>query len=331
MARSHPHVRRARREKADRPLRDRPEHAAEGTAATPPRGWKTTLSEVWSNRSRHNLSLISAGLAYYALLATFPAMFAAVSLYGLIMAPDQIAQHTQSLTSLLPQEAAGILQAGLMGLSESHGGTLSIGAVVGFVVALFSARAGLDALMTATNIAYSAEEERGLIRRLLVSLALTLGAILGFVLLLLLGVAAPLLWKALGLSEHLQWALQALQWVVLWLVIATGLAILYRFAPCRKNIHWRWITVGSATSALLWAVASLAFSLYVSHFGSYGRTYGAISGVIVLLLWFYLSSYVVLIGAEIDGTVEKQTARPPADPPAERHGLRRETAGGHAH
>jgi membrane protein len=319
----------ARRESAER-SRGRPEHAAEGTVATPPRGWKTTLSEVWSNRSRHNLSLISAGLAYYGLLAAFPAMFAAVSLYGLIMAPDEIAEHMELLTSLLPKEAADILQAGLMGLAESQSGTLSIGAVIGFVVALFSARAGLDALMTAANIAYSAQEKRGLIRRLLVSLALTLGAILGFVLLLLLAVAAPLLWQALGLSERLQWGLEALQWFVLWLLIATGLAIVYRFAPCRKNTHWRWITIGSATAALLWAVASLGFSVYASHFGSYGKTYGAISGVVVLLLWFYLSSYVVLMGAEIDGTVEKQTARPPAEPPAERHGLHRESAGAHA-
>ena len=180
------------------------------------------------------------------------------------------------------------------------------------------------------NIAYSAQEERGLIRRMLVSLALTLGAILGFVLLLLLAVAAPLVWKAHGLSEHLQWALDAAQWAVLWLVIAVGLAIVYRFAPCRQHTHWRWITIGSATASLLWAVASLAFSVYASHFGSYGRTYGAISGVVVLLLWFYLSSYVVLIGAEIDGTVEKQTARPPAEPPAERHGLHRQSAGAHA-
>jgi len=330
VARSAQHARHARPERRER-LRDRPEHAAEGTVATPPRGWKATLKEVWGNLSRHNLSLISAGLAYYALLAAFPAMFAAVSLYGLVMAPDQIAQHMQSLTSLLPQEAAGILQAGLTGLTQSRSGTLSIGAIVGFVVALFSARAGLDALMTATNIAYTAKEERGVIRRLAVSLALTIGAILGFVLLFLLAVAAPLLWKALGLSEHLQWGLEALQWILLWLVIAMGLAIVYRYAPCRKNTHWRWITVGSATSSLLWAIASLAFSVYVSHFGSYGKTYGTISGVVVLLLWFYLSSYVVLVGAEIDGTVEKQTSRPPAEPPAERHGLRRETVGGHVH
>jgi len=331
VARAQQHARRRiARSEGEEERRDRPEHAAEGTVVTPPRGWKTTLSEVVRNRNRHNLSLISAGLAYYALLAAFPAMFAAVSLYGLVMAPDQIAQHMQSLTSLLPKEGADILQTGLTGLSNSRGGTLGIGAIVGFLLALFSARAGLDALMTATNIAYSAQEERGFIRRLLVSLALTFGAILGFVLLLLLGVAAPLVWKALGLSERLQWALEAVQWIVLWLVIAMGLAIVYRFAPCRKHTHWRWITVGSGTAALLWAVASLAFSVYVSHFGSYGKTYGAISGVVVLLLWFYLSSYVVLMGAEIDGTVEKQTANPPADPPAKRHGLHRESAGAHA-
>jgi membrane protein len=330
VARSHQRAHEHARHGSAEQLLDRPEHAAEGTVATPPRGWKTTLAEVFRNRSRHNLSLISAGLAYYALLAAFPAMFAVVSIYGLVMAPDEIAQHAQALTSLLPQQAADIFQTTLMGLADSRSRTLSIGAIFGFLLALYSARAGLDALMTATNIAYSAREARGLIRRLLVSLALTIGAILGFVLLLLLGVAAPLVWKALGLSEHLQWGLGVVQWVVLWFVIAMGLAIVYRFAPCRKHTHWRWITVGSATASLLWAITSLLFTVYVAHFGSYGRTYGAISGVVVLLLWFYLSSYVVLIGAEIDGTVEKQTARPPAEPPVERHGLHRESAGAHA-
>src|SRR4051794_4419478 len=134
VARAQQHARgHAARPRGEERASNRPEHAAEGTVATPPRGWKTTLAEVVRNRSRHNLSLISAGLAYYALLAAFPAMFAAVSVYGLIMAPDQIAQHMQSLTSLLPKEASDILQAGLTALSQSRG--LGIGAIVGFLLA----------------------------------------------------------------------------------------------------------------------------------------------------------------------------------------------------
>ena len=115
------------------------------------------------------------------------------------------------------------------------------------------------------------------------------------------------------------------------LVIVLGLAIVYRFAPSRANAHWRWITVGSATAATLWVVASLLFSLYVRNFGSYGETYGALASVVILLMWFFLSSYVVLIGAEIDATVEKQTSQPPAERPAHDNGLQRESARAAAH
>jgi membrane protein len=302
-----------------------------GDAATPPAGWKATLLRVKTNIGRHNVSLISAGLALYALLATFPALFAIVSMYGLVTDASRIAEHTQSLTSFLPTEAAGIFQTALRSIAEGQSGKLGIGAIVGFLLALWSARKGMEALMIATNIVFSANETRGFVKRVAVSLALTLAAVLGFVVILLVAVGAPLLWQYLGLSDPTQTALGLIQWVVLWLVIVLGLAIVYRFAPTRAHAHWRWITVGSAVAASLWVVASLLFSLYVRNFGSYGETYGALSSVVILLLWFYLSSYVVLIGAEIDATVEKQTSQPPAASQARDRGLQRSSARAPAH
>jgi membrane protein len=298
---------------------------------TPPAGWKATLLRVKTNIGRHNVSLISAGLALYALLATFPALFAVVSMYGLFTDAGRIAEQSQSLTSFLPAEAASIFQTALRSIAEGQSGTLGIGAIVGFLLALWSARKGMEALMVATNIVFGAKETRGFLKRVAFSLALTLAAVIGFVAILLLGVAAPLLWEYLGLSDAIKAALGLVQWVVLWLVIVLGLAIVYRFAPSRANAHWRWITVGSATAATLWVVASLLFSLYVRDFGSYGETYGALASVVVLLLWFFLSSYVVLIGAEIDATIEKQTSQPPAERPAHDHGLHRDSARAPAH
>jgi membrane protein len=301
------------------------------TGATPPAGWKATLLRVKTNIGRHNVSLISAGLALYALLAAFPALFAIVSMYGLFTDPSQIAEQTRSLTSFLPVEAAEILRNALSSIAEGQDGQLGIGAIIGFLLALWSARKGMEALMIATNIVFGAKETRGFVKRIAVSLALTLAAVLGFVVILLVGVGAPLLWQYLGLSEPIKTALGLVQWVVLWLVIVLGLAVVYRFAPSRANAHWRWITIGSAVAASLWVVASLLFSLYVRNFGSYGETYGALASVVILLMWFFLSSYVILIGAEIDATAEKQTSRPPAERPARDHGLQRDSARAPAH
>jgi membrane protein len=231
----------------------------------------------------------------------------------------------------LPAEAAEIFQNALRSIAEGQNGKLGIGAIVGFLLALWSARKGMEALMIATNIVFSAKETRGFVKRVAVSLALTLAAVLGFVVILLVAVGAPLLWEYLGLGDAIKTALGLVQWAVLWLLIVLGLAIVYRFAPSRANAHWRWITVGSATAATLWVVASLLFSLYVRNFGSYGETYGALASVVILLLWFFLSSYVVMIGAEIDATIEKQTSQPPAERPAHHHGLQRESARAPAH
>jgi membrane protein len=302
------------------------------SGTTPPAGWKATLLRVKANIGRHNVSLIAAGLALYALLATFPALFAIVSMYGLVTDAGRIAEQTQSLTSFLPTEAAEIIQTALRSIAEGQTGKLGIGAFVGFLLSLWSARKGMEALMIATNIVFGGKETRGFVKRIGVSLALTVAAVIGFLVILLLAVGAPLVWEFLGLSDAIKTALGLVQWVVLWLVIVLGLAIVYRFAPSRANAHWRWITVGSATAASLWVVGSLLFSLYVRNFGSYGETYGALASVVILLMWFYLSSYVVLIGAEIDATIEKQTSQPPAERPASHeHGLQRETARAPAH
>jgi membrane protein len=211
----------------------------------------------------------------------------------------------------LPAEAVDILQGALESIAQGQGSTLSIGLVVGIALALWSARKGMVALMTAMNIVFHLEETRGMVRRVLVSLGLTLGAVVGFVLLVLVGVAAPLIFKLVGLDETFALLLSGLRWVLLWAAVVLGLDIVYRFAPNRSHGNWRWITYGSATAATIWLLGSIAFAQYVSRFGSYGETYGALAGVVVLLLWFYLSGWAVLIGAEIDAVIEKTGKRDP--------------------
>lgn len=282
---------------------------AERPKQIPGRGWRDILVRVKQDVSSDNASLIAAGLALYALLAAFPALAAAVSLYGLFASPDQITGQIESLSGVLPQQASEILRNALQNLASQQGQALGIGAIIGFLLALWSARKGMVALMTATNIAYSEQEERGFFRQLLVSLAFTLGAVVGFVLVVLLAVAAPVALKAIGLGGAAETALSLLRWVVLWFLVVFALAVVYRYAPDRRAPKWRWVSWGSAIAATLWLVGSLLFSLYVRNFGSYGETYGALGGVVVLLLWFYLSAFVVLLGAEINSEIEHQTGR----------------------
>lgn len=273
------------------------------------RGWWDVLVRVKEEVGEDNASLIAAGLALYALLAVFPGLAAAVSLYGLLASPDQVASQFQSIAGILPQQAADILRGAMQGIARKQSGALGFGAAAGIVIALWSARKGMVALMQATNIAYDEDESRGFFRQILVSLAFTLGAIIGFLLVLVLAVAVPVALQELGLPQILETALAVLRWLILWFLVVLGLAVVYRFAPDRDEPKWRWVTWGSAIAATLWIVGSVLFAFYVRNFGSYGATYGSVGGIVVLLLWFYLSGFIVILGAEINAEMEHQTKR----------------------
>lgn len=258
--------------------------------------------------SSDNVSIIAAGLALYALLAVFPALAAAVSIYGLFTSPAEIANHLQQAAATLPEEGRQILERQVEDLSQRQE-ALSWGVVIGILVALWSARKGMVALITATNVAYDEEEKRSFFRQLFVSLAFTVGAVLGFLAVLVLGVIVPIGLAFVPLGPATEAVLLTVRWVILFGVAILGLAIVYRFAPDREDAQWRWITPGSFIAAALWLGGSLLFALYVRNWGNYGDTYGALGSVIVLLMWFYLSGYVVILGAEINAEMERQTKR----------------------
>jgi len=256
-----------------------------------------------------NVDIIASGLALYALLAAFPALAAAVSIYGLFASPADIASHLQQVAGVLPEDATRILQQQLDQLAQHSQGTLSVGVIVGIAVALWSARKGMVALMKVTNVAYDEEENRGFFKQLFVSLAFTFGAVIGFLAVLLLAVAVPFALSFLSLGSITEIVLLVVRWVVLFAVAVTGLAIVYRFAPDRHPAQWRWVTPGSLVAATLWLLGSALFALYARNWASYGKTYGALGGVIVLLMWFYLSGYIIILGAEINSEVERQTRK----------------------
>jgi membrane protein len=273
----------------------------------PNAGWRDIFGRVWSAVGKDNVSLISAGLAMYALLAVFPSLAAAVSVYGLFASPASVIQDMNAFAGILPPGAWDIFSKQLQDVARHTGSTLTATAAIALLLSLWSARSGMASLITATNVAYSQPERRGFFHLIWLSLAFTAGGVLAFLIMLLLGVAVPLMVKVLGVSAGTEWVVGILRWVLLWLVAIVGLAVIYRYAPARKKPRWRWVTWGSVIASTFWLLGSVLFAVYVRTFGSYGQTYGALGGVIVLLMWFYVSSFTIVVGAEINAEMERQT------------------------
>jgi membrane protein len=275
----------------------------------PARGWWDIAIRVWHSLMRDNVTLVSGGLAMYALLSVFPALAAAVSGYGLLFHPADVIAQMRSFSGVLPPGVWDLFNSDLQDITRRASGTLTLTAVLGLALALLSARSGMSSLMQATNIAYQEQEKRSFVRQVLISLAFTFGAILAFVLMLLLGVAVPLVFAAFGANAWVQALVEGLRWLLLWAFAAMGLMVIYRFAPARRPARWRWVVGGALVAATLWLSGSVLFSIYVRAAGTYTRTYGALGSVIALLTWFYLSSFVLVLGAEINAEMERQTRR----------------------
>lgn len=287
------------------PGRGRSAHAP---SEIPRAGWRDILLRVVHKLGEDNVSLVASGVALNTLLAVFPAMAVLASVYGMFASPAQVAREISPFYGILPHDAASIIQTQLQALARPHNQTLGIGAIVSLVVSIYYSSQGVSALMSATNIAYTERERRGFIKLVLVAAGFAIGAVVGFVLMLALTLAVPLALQHLPLPGFVSFAVLVVRWILLWAFAILGLAIVYRYAPSRQNAQWRWVSWGSIIAATLWLAASFLFSLYVRDFGSYGKTYGALGGVIVLIMWFYLQGFAIVLGAEFNAETEHQTA-----------------------
>lgn len=283
--------------------------SAQSPKDIPRRGWRDILWRVKDQIRKDRLSIIAAGVAFYGLLAVFPALIALVAIYGLVADPQQVETHVAALGSLLPPQAADILLGQLHDLVQTDSAALGAGAIGGLLLALWSASAGVRTLMEALNVAYDEEETRGFVRFYGTALLLTLAAIVGAVVAIGIVVAVPVVTKFLGLGSLLEGIVSYARWPVAALAVMLGLAVMYRFGPSRDGPRWAWVSWGAVIATLLWIAGSALFSLYVTRFGNYNETYGSMGAVVILLMWFLLSSYAVLIGAEVNAEMERQTRK----------------------
>jgi membrane protein len=293
----------------DADARRHPGRDARAPTEIPPRGWWQVIRRALREATADHVPMLAGGVAFFAFLAVFPAIIAAITLYGLVADPATVAEQARSFAAALPQAAQPLVADQITQVTQGSGRALSIGLVVSVLAALWSASSGVSNLMQAVNLAYDEEESRGFLKLRATALLLTLGAIVFVLLTLALVAVVPALLDKLALGPAAAVVAEVVRWALLVLVLVGALAVVYRLAPDRDAPRIRWVSTGAVVAAALWIVGSVVFSLYVNNFGRYGNTYGALAGVVVLLLWLYLTSYVVLLGAEINAEAERQTER----------------------
>lgn len=287
---------------------DRSEDLAHGRA--PSDRWtvaKDALLLVYANMSKHRILALAAGMTYYSLLAIFPAIAALVAVYGLFSDPSTIARHLDQLGGLLPGGAIEVAHDQLTRVASKGSQTLGLTFLIGLGVSLWSANAAMKSLFDTLNIVYAEDETRGFVKLNATSLCFTVGGVVFVVAALGAIVVVPVILTYVGPSDVGDLVLRVGRWPAMYLIIAFALAVIYRYGPDREAPRWRWITWGSAIAALLWLAVSALFSWYAANFGKFNETYGSLGAVIGFMTWLWMSATVILLGAEIDAAMERQS------------------------
>ncbi len=274
----------------------------------PAKGWWDILKRTKEEMGNDHITLIAAGGAFYALLSVFPGIAAAVAIWGLVADPSGVVEQIDGFTAALPEDAAAIIHEQAVSAAEGGGGAV-LTAIVAILLGLWSASKGMKAMIEGLNVAYDEREERSFVKQVILRLTLTVTMILSVLLAAGLVVVLPGVLKAVGLPSGIELLIGFAKWALLIVGALVGFALLYRFGPDRDDARWQWLTPGAFLGVVLWIAGSAAFSIYVSNFASYNETYGSLGGAIILLMWLFLTSFSVLIGAEFNAEAERQTRR----------------------
>ena len=282
-------------------------HVAHKPSDIPKPGWKAVAGRVKVSLKRDHVSLLAAGVAFKALLALFPALVAVITVWGLFADPQDIAEQLGGFTDGLPEGAGELLEGQMTNIAAGATGTLSLALGISLALALWSASGGMAGLMEGCSAAYGELDERKFPVKRGIALLLTAGAVVFLIVSIALIAVLPGLLDVLGLEAGARIAVQVGQWVLLALMAIASLAVLYKYAPDRDHAQLRWVSWGAVLATVVWLAGSALFTLYVDNFGNFGETYGTFAGIIVLMLWLYLTAFIVLLGAEVNAEIERQT------------------------
>lgn len=273
----------------------------------PPLGWKDIFWRTYREMGRDRLGALAGGITYYVLLATFPAVAAFVSLYGLIADLPAVERQFAHLSAILPTEAVSLIGAQMARIAAQRHATLGFAFVVSTLLSVWSANAGMKSLVDALNITFDETEKRDYVRRSFLTYVATLAALIFLIVVFAVLVAAPVLFHDMGLRRFGVWW-GPIRWMVVLVTAAGGFTLLYRYGPSRHHARWRWVAFGGVLAALAWMGVSMSFSWYLNHVAHLGVTYGSLGAIIAYMLWVWISAMVVLTGAEFNAEIEHQTA-----------------------
>jgi membrane protein len=271
-------------------------------------GWKDILWRTYARINDDRLLATAAGVVFFALLAVFPAVTALVSSYGLFADPTTIGANLQTLSLMVPEGSFQIVQDQIARVLDKGSTALGWTFLFGLALAVWSANAGVKAVIDALNVAYEEREKRSFVKLNLMSLAFTTGGIAALLVMVGAVVAYPLALDHLGLAPESRFIISLVRWPLLFVILLLVLGVLYRFGPSRRAARWEWLSVGTLVAALLWIAGSSALSWYLQNFGNYNATYGSLGAAIGLMMWMWMSAIIVLCGAELNSEIEHQTA-----------------------
>ena len=290
----------------------RASHDVHGREAERPReipaaGWKDILKRTAAEIKQDHVAIVSAGVAFYAFLALFPALIALITIYGLVADPATIERQISDMTSAMSPQVAQLLAQPLKSAATGQG--LTFGLIVWLAGVLGSASSGVNGLIEGLNIAYDEENQRKFLKKRGLALLLTFGAIVFVILAVGLVAVVPIVLNAIRLGALGTVIANVIRWPLLAVLVMAALGVIYKIGPDRDNPQFRWVSWGAVVATVLWLIGSALFSLYVNNFGKYNETYGALAGVVVLMLWLFLSAFIVVLGAEINSEMEAQTRK----------------------
>jgi membrane protein len=302
---------------AEEPLdiaRRRAREQGRGRRATSPlqipwQGWKDIFWRVYAEMNSNRLLAIAGGVAFFVLLAIFPAITALVSAFGLFFSASTFTHNFSLLADVMPGNVVSIVSEQADRIASNSSGTLSTGIVVGILVSVWSAMSGVKAMLDALNVIYGQQESRSFIKLNVVALVFTLGGFAAFLLAIAAVIVLPLVLSYVGLGGATAALTRVVRWPALFLVLLVGFSVLYRYGPDRRTARWQWVSVGGAFAATMWIAASFLFSWYLSSFANYNATYGSLGAVVGLMMWLWIATIDVLLGAELNAEIEHQTAR----------------------
>ena len=251
-----------------------------------------------------NIPIVAAGVAFYAFLAIFPGIMALFSIYGLVTDAQSAQEQITRLAEILPEEAISLIEGRVDNLMESSTSALGWGTAFGILIAFWSANRGTKALFTGLDIAYRVDDGRSFIKKNAMTLAFTLGAIIVIIVSLAFIVLFPLLVNTIGLPGTVESLITWLRWPLLGIIIISSVSIIYQYGPARKTPGFQWVVFGATLATIAWLIASWGFSVYVSNFGNFGEMYGSLSAVVVMLFWLFISSFIILVGGELNRAIE---------------------------